>query len=393
MKKKQLLHLFLTLAFVTAAFGQAVLNPNNLVGQIKFTDCGLMPGDPAYGDVLNPNQAIATHHLEARPAGSGNIAGQIAGFVTFAGSYTLTVPGDPDCAPPGIVYDVDAAVRLASGAEYHFARRQSGEVFDGTPSPGCGAPPVTLDFCECPTVVEVCFVDCNNAPYPLPSRGRIEGLVSGQPQASLVIPAGAICAKLLVRGGVNGYQIKTTATIGADPYLDQRVIVFDRTLNTVCGDVQTFTFQVGDCTGPGCGLGRIVGDIDTLGESELASTRVIAEAGPWGNFRWHLVPGAPSQGAFDLQRMVPSSSVTPDREYSVYGEMSFRTGHRYEWFQTPRSGNGVNGQVLVPCGGQLNPANRLDLGNRFVLDPGYVQGNIRLCGPQDTPALGLPGPA
>jgi hypothetical protein len=245
-------------------------------------------------------------------------------------------------------------------------------------------------------LVVINFVDCAGVPYPLGVPATLEGSINGNEQAYGTIPVNATGGKLLVRGGVTGYTLKITYSIGTDPFVDLISLDDTRPLNTVCDTVQTITITVPartlTCPNPvlpgGCLLGQIKGYIDMIGEIEHfypPYTWVQALNGPFGNYRYDTVPfnGIENSGNFILQNILPSSAVNPPAEYYVYGQMIFRTGTQFEWFQTPWVGYGNNGHVVVPCNGLTNP---FDLGLLFQISPGFVTGNIHLCGPVDAPA-------
>jgi hypothetical protein len=65
-------------------------------------------------------------------------------------------------------------------------------------------------------------------------------------------------------------------------------------------------------------------------------------------------------------------------DYGVYGQMYFSHEGLSQYFQTPYL-DGNNGRVTV------NAGETVDLGDTFVMDPGFVGGDIYLAGPPPGP--------
>ncbi len=80
---------------------------------------------------------------------------------------------------------------------------------------------------------------------------------------------------------------------------------------------------------------------------------------------------------------MPSSAESPAKGYTVWSDVSFRTGYRAEQLRMP-----WHRDVMVQ-GGQTT-----DLGDTFVLAPSFQSGNIRLAGPPaDAGSSCLPAPS
>lgn len=135
--------------------------------------------------------------------------------------------------------------------------------------------------------------------------------------------------------------------------------------------------------------GRIAARIDMLNEEEVAipnarvgRTTVRVLDGPAGGHQT-VTLDAPYFGEFALEDLAPSSAATPARGYEVRAAMNIREGRRMETFTAPILGQDINPRVTVPEGGTA------DLGDTFVMNPGYVRGAVFLQGPAEA-LLGHP---
>jgi hypothetical protein len=141
-------------------------------------------------------------------------------------------------------------------------------------------------------------------------------------------------------------------------------------------------------------LATIVGNVDLLGEFELTVasnplydypdyTSVIANFGPFSNQRWGALPGVnfttPSSGAFTLSNVVPSTLDPSSVGYAMNAQMVIRTNRMIQIFQTPALGDGANPALSI------TPGATVDLTNLFVINPGYLRGNVLLKGPVESP--------
>lgn len=391
------------------AFGQ--VDPT--VGYIRGTVSFCFPNNPNFP--ASPNGPVQI--FAAQGFSSGTILGTSTTTPplpplnprtsTFPAStipvnYVLIAEANPNCGcvqsppQPGGQWVVLCAGSGQAPFAYTLSAsmlRPSGDQYLFTPSPplpvvqGDNVCNPTYDFCECPALVTIRFLDCNGNPQPL-AGGFVRGFAGPGPfQALGSIPSGALQKSLLVRGGVTGYTIRVSVQVGNNPYSDQLTYEQDFTLNTTCDVEHIINFRIGrECLPcpnppcPPCALGEIVGQVNMQTENEhdilgLGRTFMAADSGPFGNFRYDdLNVGFPSQGPFQLDNMMPSAVVNPPVSYRVYGDMFFRTGNRFEYFRTPQT------SVPVPCG-----PTPVDLGTTFVLAPGWVRGQIKLCGPPEPP--------
>jgi hypothetical protein len=80
--------------------------------------------------------------------------------------------------------------------------------------------------------------------------------------------------------------------------------------------------------------------------------------------------------------VVPSTLDPLSPGYQVQAQMVVRTNRQIEVFYTPALNSGLNPALPI------EPGESLDLTNLFVIDPGYLRGNVLLQGPAES--LGRP---
>ncbi len=185
--------------------------------------------------------------------------------------------------------------------------------------------------------------------------------------------AGSSRERLAVRGDGSRFYLSLYYDTGSDPYTDQIRHSYETYVTVACDEVVEIIIVVPE--GGSGELGTIIGEIDMLGENEHSATFVQAYSGPFENFRYDQLSSTPSQGPFTLENLVSSDSVSPARGYAVMGQMYFTHEGNYQHFRAPYL-EGPNGRVLVSAG------QTVDLGDTFVMDPGFVGGDIYLAGPQ-----------
>jgi hypothetical protein len=364
-------------------------------GDFTLNTTGLTPGPPAIVGVLsfantNPelisllqapgNEGMRSCLVTAvsRPPAPPVTAAtpEVPASALTATPYRVSVTGDSN----GIAYAVTARVALQNNAQsYYFNTRTSAVVVaDG--------PAVVLDFQECLGVVEVRFLDSAGAPTPV-DGGQI--LVSAGAAGRLSIPPGASQARLYLRGGAS-HALAITVNRGTNYYRDRMTFVLNTNLTPVCDGFTAISMLVPEPAA----LGRIEGEVDMLGEFEIAvdgsdsanlpdSTGIIAFNGPFQNQRWAAISGvpltAPSSGAFVLSNVAPSNLAPGSPGYAVYAQMYFRTNHQIQYFRSPTLGSGSNAAVQVLAGQTTS------LGDVFVFNPGTLRGRVLLQGPPERP--------
>lgn len=364
-----------------SATAQVPVNPQTIQGTVRFLNL-----DPLVLAVLGSggqgmtNLSIFASGLPPAPALT-SFATQPALRRTNS-PYQITVESDP----VGYSYQVAIRAGMADGTGiYWFNPRTSPPV---TPTGG----PVSVNVAECAGIVNVRFVNALGQPVAV-SGGSVSAYhlpdsSPSSPQAQRTqIPPGSTNILLVVRGDQDS-TIDTTLQFGASTATD-RLQFRSRTNRLVlCDTMETVTVVV-PTTGV---LGRINGNVDVLREFELTVegsdvldyadyTGVIAENGPFHNKRFASVPGVnfttPSSGPFSLNNLLPDSAEPGSDGHSVYAQAFFRTNHRFSLLRTPALGAGSNPPVVVTAGGTVN------LGNTFVIDPGYIRGRIFLKGPDE----------
>ena len=381
--------IFISLAAAAGVHGQAVSNPNQITGTIELTNT-----NPAVLAILNgpsdsppgAGRGFFAGKLRADSIGTTPTFNNTTSVIVASGT-TATYEVTVETSPAGISYRVyDLDMNLANSAQYIFAEQNSLLLL---PEP---EPDVELEFAECAGIVDVRFVDQDGSPVVVEGGSIIARL-----QPSNVIQAQAFglqaetsSGDLAVRGDGSDYRIDISffRNFGSDPHLD---------LIRIEGQCQEFLtmqcdeIQVVECVVPfddeggvdTQDLGEIVGEIDMLGEDEhripVALTVIGALGGPFNNQRFDFVdntpPFPPSSGAFLLPNVLRSDFVSPPRAYLAWSNMSFRLGTAYEFFRTPFLGIGPNPGVVVD-GGMVT-----DLGDTFVMSPGFLDVDIELAGP------------
>lgn len=367
--------LALALAVTTAssAFSQAILHPNTVAVTTRFTNA-----DPAIRAYLDAPRATWSGRLDARSVDAAlNI-----------GAYTQS--NNPDRArdaqqitvessAAGIPYRVLARQVVNDRESYRFAQVVSPPVVE------LPAPPVPVDAADCLTLVRICFRDAAGTPVTVTHAD-----VSAWPDADDIwwneaqarIKGDSVTEmELGVRADGGTGTIRIDLVSGTDPFHDRIVerkefriqLECDRIVELGCGAGGGF------CNGAGGGgLGAIVGRFDVVGEDEIPSlelseTQPWAHQGPFGNERKDLLT-APASGPFELESLVPSGGVP----YRVDVNYGVRLGRSRNSCISPR--------VLV----DVPASTTVDLGDTFVMTPGFAAGDIELAGPAGVPGLGAP---
>jgi hypothetical protein len=365
------------------AAAQIVLNPNQIQGNLNFT---------------NTNTAIV--HILNAPGDLGILEGTIfadslplpSSFQTEAG-FTLTV--GTNSAPyqvtvqsgnPGISYAVYPYAYPNQGNDnYYFAPLNSAPVV-------LGGPAITLNFNECVTLLNFVFVNASDDPVPV-NLGQITATITGYGiQAgnglanNAITPGPGVTNRyLFVRGGTN-YTVSIQYDVGTNIYGDQVQYQFTTNITAVADQIMTIPCVVPSAAS----TGQITGNVAITGEFLLTipgpvpyPSRTVVEAnnGPFGNQRWYTVPGSnftvSASGAFALTNLPASASSSPAQGYTVHAEMMFGTNSQFTFYSTPELGVGANPPVIVTTGGVTN------LGNTFAFTPGYIGGSVLLQGPAE----------
>ncbi len=395
--------LSLLLSGFTGAQAQTVLSdPNQITGTIGWNN----PPGPvrSYLDSVAPSHGLAAGTIFASQLGGGFTANTTVaddpGHLSVG--YSITVQAGP---APGIQYYVWPVMATEDVHRYNFAALLTPTGVQ--PEPGSD---VTLDFLECAGLIDLQFVDA--ADNPVTVEGGDFTAQLGHPtweEQARATFGSASSVRLAVRGG-NTFNVaaKFWQTSGSDFFSDYFSVTYttNYTVTVGCDEIVVVKFLVPPSPIGGGGsaglVGSIIGNVDMVGEDEhwfyRYNTKMTAQDGPQGNFRYGEVglltqPGhlpypatSPvngtsaynSSGPFALANLLPSGFNAPALSvgYQVFGELTFGLNRRYEWFRTPWR-DGSNGRVIV------NPGTPTDLGDTFVIHPGYVQGDVFMCGPDE----------
>ena len=360
---------------------QVTVTPNTLSGTLRFNNT-----DPAILGLLNApgEEGMTNVFVTARSVAPAPPQSATTDLLPALGltstPYAITVDSDP----AGIAYAVRPRVGIQRNQQYYyFTDRISPPV---TP----GAITAALDFTECVGVVTLRFItpvgDLANVNDGRVFAHEIPGnRWSGELYS---IPEGATQQRLYLLGGVT-HRLDITLHLGADVYTDRLTYALTTNVAVACDGFTTVDVVLPDAGS----LGTIIGEVDLVGEFELTvegrddipipdSTAIIANSGPFENQRWDTILGThftvPSSGAYSLGNLMPSPLDPASNGYSVYATMFVRTNRMIQYFRTPALGRGSNARVAVPAGAVVN------LGDTFVIEPGYMQGSLLLQGPAES---------
>ena len=326
-------------------------------------------------------------------------------------SYQLTVDA-PDC-PATLDYGVAAGINLclpAGGSGSYFIPPVAPPATNGPVTGLCQNPdqsdgsapdagengPISHPITDCAAILDITFNAPVNASSVQTYHPLVSALMGGGSQSWGNFVGPLTDAKLPVRGDGSQVLVNAFYTTGTDDFSDtiKRLCQF-KNVTANCDEIIPLTCDVTQ-DGSDTELGSIVGVIDMVGEYENyivgdKRTRVFGSTGPFDNVRYFWVPQNPSpstesppsafanesSGPFVLQNLLESSASIPitstSTPWPVWGDMSVRKGVQAEYFSSPQladvSGT-PNAAVTVPAG----PA--VDLGNTFVMKPGYLQGSV-----------------
>ncbi|MCH7890123.1 MAG: HYR domain-containing protein [Gemmatimonadetes bacterium] len=360
-----LLVLLSVLATASKVHAQAVLNPNQISGQLAFTNQN--PEILNIFDRNGLNQGFSSAWVRADSIGITPALNNYTFPQAESGTsipYEITVESSAD----GIAYRVTAWAYLRGyGERYHFESIESDLV---TPEP---SPDVSVDIAECAGVLDIGWVDSNA--HPVAVQGfdirAFRESVAGSSRFNIVQAQSWLWSGntsqtyVMVRGDGADYELSIYYDSGTDPYSNKIRGLCKQAVTVSCDEIVKIT-----CMLPPPGeLGAIMGTIDMLGEEETPTGFVRAEWGPLRNSRWDFLRD-PSSGPFALENLVVSAAEDPAKGYTVWGDINFRTGYRAEQFRTPWLRD-----VMVE-GSQTT-----DLGDALVIDPAFQVGNITLAGP------------
>ncbi len=382
---------FLLLAGASAsALGQAISNPNQIAGTIELTNT-----NPAILSVLNgptdsppgADEGLSRVRVTANSTGSGPVFNNTSTFIPVIppatrteADYEITV----EAGPPGfgIEYLVKANVRMDASSDTYIFEDQLSTLVEEEPAADASA-----DFSECAGLLDIRWETSSGQPVAV-DGGFINAYIqtpSGgftiQAQ-DLGITAGSDRELLAVRGDGN-FDVDIFFDVGGADFFDARIrLLHEVSVQVSCDEIEEIVCVVPE---PGSNeLGKIIGQFDVIGEDEhrlVSQTRslVRVDRGPFGNLRLDWLDGAPSSSPplppFELDNLVPSDFTAPATGYRAFVDTTLRRGESFEYLIPPRLDGTINGRVFVDAG------QTTDLGDTFVIDPAFVDGEIFLSGP------------
>ncbi len=368
------------LTCATTTLGQVELVPNTIQGTVRFSNA-----NGAILDLLNPpnNEGMSNLYVYAYslPPQSRTAASDYLDAASRTDtSYEIAVDSDA----LGIEYVVAPRVSmLGQNQTYYFNTGTSAPVVAFMPG-------ATVDFAECVGVMTVRFRDTSGEPLAVDGGSLVANEIDPYTEIARVhaIPGGTTEQRIYLRGDVP-VQLIVTVNRGASTFTDRIQYSVNTNVSVGCD-----AFGSVDIVVPSAGsLGEAIGNVDMLREFELTVdgydagdypdyTAVTAQYGPFGNKRYAAVPGvnfsAPSSGLFTLSNLVPSTLDPALAGYVVSAEMYVRSNEAIQYFRTPALGSGANPPL------EVTPGASIDLGNLFVIDPGYLRGSVLLQGPAES---------
>ena len=364
---------------VSTASAQVELVPNTIAGTVRFSNT-----NPLILDLLNPpaNEGMSNLYMYAYSLPPANRTG--SDYLPTASRTETTYQLAVDSDAFGIAYVVSPRVSVLGGNQtYYFRNATSDPVVAFLPGP-------VVDFTECLGVLTVRFVDSDGSPLAVDGGSLVANEISSASEVARVhtITGGVTEQNIFVLGGAD-MQLLVTVHRGTSTFTDR--ILYTTTTNV---SVPCDGFAAVDIVVPGAGvLGEVTGTVDMLREFELTVdgydagdytdyTGVTALYGPFGNKRYGTVPGVnftqPASGSFILPNLVPSTLDPVSLGYLVTAEMYVRSHEALAYFRSPALGAGANPALMV------TPGDSIDLGDLFVIDPGYLRGQVLLQGPAET---------
>lgn len=364
----------------TWVLAQIQFVPNTIQGTVRFSNI-----NPALLDLLNPpgDEGMINLYLTASslpPADRSSATDLLPVLSRMEALYTLAVDSDIS----GIPYLVTPRVSMLGQQEsYYFQPATSPPVESFVPGP-------LLDFEECLGALTLRFITSDGLPSPLEGGRLIANEVAPAVEMARVdsIPSGSTEQRIYLRGDVP-VQLVIEAQRGLSTFSDRIQYTVITNVTVHCDELTTLDVIIPSATD----LAQVTGTVGMPGEFALSVdgydaldfpdyTTVIAQFGPFNNKRYALVPGLnftqSAAGDFTLANLMPSTFDPASAGYVVSAEMYLRTNTALSYFRTPALGAGSNPALVV------EPGATLSLSNLFVIDPGYLQGQVRLQGPPES---------
>ncbi len=324
-------------------------------------------------------------------------AGSVAPAPPLQADSTQSIPAGPTAfdadlevegSPPGAAgYAYSVTGRLLASQQYFLKPVISAPLNEGGVS--------MVEVSDCPALLNIRFVERPGGPPVSVNQASIFVMTEGQPFAhAIVYNAAGEGYKLLAHSG-EVLHIQTVYSRGTDPTSDRLTFYAEERVTAPLSCDQTRDVEIVVPTGSTLQglLGKIVGEVGMVGEEPVPhdgpayslNTILVADAPPYGDDfttadRYTFLNRRPSAGHFELPNLLPSETFVPwfgVGTYRVWGRMQFRHGRAVNYFRIP--------SLLGTSRPYLARGGSVDLGDTFVLRPGYIRGRVLLRGPADLP--------
>lgn len=358
--------LALAMALPTGLFAQAVSNPNQIVGTVEVTNT-----NPDLLDYLADNGlrsgSVYANSTGISPTLSGSVGLQI--IDSLNGDFEITVEAGSTGA--GIVYNVYADLWFSNRIRLS---NQATDPLEEEP-----AADQALSFEVCVGRVDLSFEDATGDPAVgvnssvniyrenTPGSGGFGWIGSASGNATSL--------QALVPGDDSTYHrldLRYRQTLSSGNTYDYTEQIF---VHVGCDEIVPLTVVIPDPPEVSDLVGKIIGQVDMLGEEETSTITVAASSGPFSDLGSDRVD-PPLPGTFEITDLLPSDTVDPPAGYFMQAwGFNIGSGERVQNYQTPYRWSNNGGKV------EVGPGETVDLGNTFVIDPGYVGGTVQLVGP------------
>ncbi|HQH26475.1 MAG TPA: hypothetical protein PLP17_03690, partial [Oligoflexia bacterium] len=358
------------------AIAQAVLNPNHIKGKVEFTNT-----NPLILEFFNTNYG-ANGFWNARVSASEDSRYHYTDTIynsqwhsSTGSDYELTV----ESSAAGISYRIETSAFFEYWNDWYiFDAVQAAPVY---PEP---APDTILNFRQCVGLLEMSWRDHAGNPVAVTGGQARAYRKKAEPPTEYWMPThdlqalswnftnGAAKEYLPVRGDGGEYLVEVLYDLGADPYNDKIRRLCQKMVNVSCDQIVSIVCDVP----PPTLLGQISGTVDMVGVNEQRLgdlTRLYLWNGPFNNHRYATVDSSPSSGSFTLKNLLPD--LPGETENVVHAHMLLREGNEEEYFISPLA---MASEVPAL---HAEPGKTKDLGDTFIMKPGYVTGSITLAGP------------
>lgn len=337
---------------------QVVANLNQIVGQIELTNT-----NPDILAILNSAEGPTTFILTAQSVNGPPVTTTttLPPDTPTSTAYEMTV----EAGPPGdgIAYRLRVDMRLDGGQDqYLFLPVVSDPVVEEP------APDVVVDVEECIGVVDMRWIDDLGNPVIVSSSDIFvtrPGIGTHARQFNFFSQSQEYIA---VRGDGGTYNVWIVYSIVVDGFQIRFTHSGDVTVS--CDEIVEMQIVVP----PVDDLARVVGEFDVVGEPEIprpnSRSQILAWNGPNLNIRSDFLDGPSANGSYELEYLVPSNTVSPPQPWLIQTSMILRD-------QPGRQQSTRSRAVSL----SLGPGETVDLGDTFVMDPGYFHGDVVLQGP------------